>query len=332
MNNFVLNINTEQPKYIQIIKTFEEAILNGKYKRGDKLPSINSIKIRYSISRDTVLLAYSNLKSRGIIISIPGKGYYLKSEHIKTSHRVFLLFDEFNSFKEDLYNSLINNLGDNIEVDIFFHHFNINVFNKLIDDNIGIYNSYVIMPANLKNVSNIINKLPQERVYILDQTNEELLKYPAIFQNFRKNIFDSLSETRFLLRKYKKMVLLFSNKIQPLGMLRGFEDFCKEEGFDYEVIDSLDVKILEEGEVYLIPDDINLIRLIKKIKHEKFDITNNIGIISYNDTILKEIVEGGITTISTDFKFMGKRLAQMITNKERLQIENPNRLILRNSL
>ena len=66
---------------------------------------------------------------------------------------------------------------------------------------------------------------------------------------------------------------------------------------------------LEKGEVYLIPDDRNLIRIIKKMKEKKFVLGNDIGIISYNDTLLKEIVEGGITTISTDFKKMGATLA-----------------------
>jgi len=61
-------------------------------------------------------------------------------------------------------------------------------------------------------------------------------------------------------------------------------------------------------------------------------MANEIGIISYNDTLLKEIVEGGITTISTDFNAMGKRLAEMILNNENLKIENPNRLIVRRSI
>jgi len=47
---------------------------------------------------------------------------------------------------------------------------------------------------------------------------------------------------------------------------------------------------------------------------------------------LKEIVEGGITTISTDFTYMGKRLAQMIQSQQIQRIENPSKLTLRNSL
>ena len=61
-------------------------------------------------------------------------------------------------------------------------------------------------------------------------------------------------------------------------------------------------------------------------------MAKDVGLISYNDTILKEILEGGITTISTDFKKMGKALAKIIFEKKKVTIENPNDLIVRNSL
>jgi DNA-binding LacI/PurR family transcriptional regulator len=75
-----------------------------------------------------------------------------------------------------------------------------------------------------------------------------------------------------------------------------------------------------------------LIRIIKKIKETDFEIAKDIGIISYNDSLLKEVVEGGITTISTDFNYMGKRLAEMVLNNEFAQVENPNSLLIRQSL
>jgi DNA-binding LacI/PurR family transcriptional regulator len=56
------------------------------------------------------------------------------------------------------------------------------------------------------------------------------------------------------------------------------------------------------------------------------------GIISYNDIPLKKVVENGITTISTNFKIMGKTLAEMVLNSQKEQIENPSKLIIRNSL
>lgn len=320
------------PKYKQIISSVENALINNELKRGDKLPSINSVRNRYSLSRDTVLIAYNDLKVRGVIQSIPGKGYYVKSENVNVSQKIFLLFDELNAFKEDLYTSFIKNLDDTIDVDIYFHHFNQNVFNNLIYDNLGSYSYYVIMPANLKATYTAIEKLPKDKVYILDQSNESLIEYPAIFQNFEKDIFNGLTEGVTLLKKYQNLVLLFQDRKQPPGMLRGFNLFCKMNGFKNEVINSLEYRNPKKGEVYIIPDDRNLIRIIKKTKESQLKLSKDIGIISYNDTLLKEIVEDGITTISTDFYAMGKRLAQMVMNKEQVTIENSNRLILRNSL
>ncbi|MBJ6369835.1 GntR family transcriptional regulator [Snuella sedimenti] len=320
------------PKYKQIVTSIENAIADGVIKKGDKLPSINSIRDKHEVSRDTVLSAFNELKTRGIVQSIAGKGYYVSSESVNVNQKVFLLFDELNAFKEDLYSSFLNALGENIHVDIFFHHFNHDLFNKLIYDNIGNYNYYVIMPANLKNTNQAIEKLPIEKVCILDQIHGELDGYSAIYQNFEHDIFNNLTKGMRLIKNYKKLILLFSEDKQPQGMLKGFKRFVSENNLDFEVISSIRDRMPKEGEVYIIPDDRNLIRIIKKIKEEKLRLGKSIGIISYNDTMLKEIVEGGITTISTDFNKMGARLAQMIINKEQARIENPNNLILRKSL
>ena len=79
MSIISIQANLGVPKYKQIIASIENAIVDGQVKRGDKLPSINSIRNRFSLSRDTVLLAYNELKVRGIVQSIPGKGYYIKN-------------------------------------------------------------------------------------------------------------------------------------------------------------------------------------------------------------------------------------------------------------
>ncbi|CAL2082790.1 GntR family transcriptional regulator [Tenacibaculum sp. 190524A02b] len=320
------------PKYRQIISSVENAIVSKDLKKGDKLPSINSIRNKFKLSRDTVLLAYNDLKIRGIIESVPGKGYYVKSESINVTQKIFLLFDELNTFKEDLYNSFLNNLGDNIEVDIFFHHFNYDVFQKLLSDNMGKYNYYVIMPAKLNNIIPVLERLPKDKVYILDQTKEELSEYPAIYQDFEKDIYKGLEGCRHLIKNYKQLIFLFDRDKQPDGLLFGFQNFCKDYGVAGKHISSIKEYEIQEGDAYIIPDDRNLIRIIKKCKECEFRISKEVGIISYNDTLLKEIVEDGITTISTDFKAMGAKLASMLLNKERVQIANSNNLILRKSL
>jgi DNA-binding transcriptional regulator YhcF (GntR family) len=320
------------PKYKQIVASIEDAIVNGTLKKGDKLPSLNSIKNQNSLSRDTVLTAFNELKTRGIVQSIVGKGYYVISEDIDVNQKIFLLFDEFNSFKEDLYNSFITGMGDNVRVDIFFHHFNLDVFNKLINDNAGNYSYYVIMPANLIGTENVVHRLPNDKVYILDQMPLELMEYPSIHQNFKKNIYEGLHAGLNQIKKYQKAVLLYQEERQPKGILDGFHLFCSHNGIQNEVIDTLNDRELSKGELYILLDDKNLIRIIKRIREQRLVLAKDIGIISYNDTLLKEIVEGGITTISTNFNLMGTRLAQMILNNEFVNVENPNSLILRKSL
>jgi len=320
------------PKYQQIVFSIEKAISKGQLKKGDQIPSINSIKQKHKLSRDTVLMAFNDLKSRGIIQSVVGKGYYITSENITIKQKVLLLFDELNSFKENLYNAFINNIHSNIEVDIYFHHFNYNVFKKVLEDNVGDYNNYVIMPANLKGTETLIKNLPEDKVYILDQMPKELNSYAGIYQNFEKDIYDNLVKASDYIKKYKKLLLIFSANRQPKGMKDGFIKFCEAKNLPYQILDSAEDKNPEKGELYIIPDDKNLLHIIKKIRANNLSLSKDIGIISYNDTLLKEIVEGGITTISTDFTAMGKRLAEMIQNNEHQHIENPNQFILRHSL
>ena len=72
--------------------------------------------------------------------------------------------------------------------------------------------------------------------------------------------------------------------------------------------------------------------MIEQAKRQKLQLGVDYGIISYNETPLKKLVENGITTISTDFETMGKTLAEMILKNSITQIENPSRIIMRNSI
>ena len=324
--------NLGVPKYKQIIHSIEKTIEKGLLKKDERLPSINKVCLEFSLSRDTVLQAYEELKKRGIIYAILGKGYYIKSTEPTIKQKIFLLFDELNIFKEDIYNSFLKNIEKNAQVDIFFHNFNPTIFKKLVNDSNGSYTKYIIMPTNLVEAAPIIKTLPVDEVYILDQTNSELNSYPAIYQNHRKDIFDALTKGQMKLKKYQKLIMIFPGSKEPLEMKIGFENFCRENDFDYEIITEFENREINKGEVYIIPNDRDLVSVIEKSKIQNFKLGIDYGIISYNDTPLKKVVENGITTISTDFDAMGKILAQMILSEQRNQIENKCALILRNSL
>jgi DNA-binding transcriptional regulator YhcF (GntR family) len=310
----IIQIQNNQgiPKYKQIISSIEKTIEEGLLKKDERLPSINKVCLEHSLSRDTVLQAYEDLKKRGIIYAILGKGYYVKSTEISIKQRIFLLFEELNIFKEDLYNSFLENIGKDVEVDIFFHHFNLKVFQKLINDSNGNYTRYIIMPANLVGTAAIVKTLPVNEVYILDQTNPELKSFPAVYQNHLTDIYNGLQKGKSRLNKYQKLILIFPGSKEPLGMKMGFESFCQDFAFEYEIITEFNTREIKKGEVYIIPNDRDLVQVIEKAKLQNLKLGSDFGIISYNETPLKKIVENGITTISTNFEDMGKILAQMI--------------------
>ena len=323
---------SSKPKYRQIINSVNNAIEKRSLKKGDKVPSINQICSDYNLSRDTVMFAFNELKSRGVLMAQPGKGYYIATTEIQHDQKIFVLFDELNAFKEDLYNSLINSLKGKANVEVYFHHFNYKVFKNLITESIGKYTSYIIMPAAFDNTQHLLAKIPKDKVFILDRLKPDLKKYPVVYQDFKQDFYDALIEGIPLLKKYRKLVFVNPGGKEPTERVTAFVEFCKENGFTCEVIKSLNGVRPSLYEVYFLISDRDLVELIKITKYNNFKVGKKFGIVSFNDTMLKEVVAGGITTISTDFVEMGKVLAEMVLERKTGQIRNPSRLIVRKSL
>lgn len=320
------------PKYRQIINSIYTAISIGHLKMGDKISSLNQICNEFELSRDTVMAAFNELKAKGIINSIPGKGYYINSTEIKLDQKIFVLFDELNVFKEDLYTSFLNSLDGKAVVDIYFHHFNFQVFKDLIAQSAGKYTSYVIMPATFDYTADMVAKLPRDKVYILDRMKDDLSDYPVVYQDFEQDVYDGLKEGMDLLRKYNKLIMIFPGGKEPEGRMLGFRRFCLENGFQSEILRNVLNKEMKKGEAYFVPSDRNLVRLVKMAAEKNLTLGKDAGIVSFNDTVLKEVVAGGITTLSTDFVLMGKTLAHMIQERSGEKIRNHSALIRRGSL
>jgi len=263
VKNIQIDDSLGVPKYRQIINSIYTAISTGELKLGDKIPSLNQICTEFELSRDTVMVAFNELKAKGIINSIPGKGYYINSIEINVDQKIFLLFDELNTFKEDLYTSFLNSLDNKSTVDIYFHHFNYQVFKDLISESAGKYTSYVIMPATFDFTADVIGKLPKDKVYILDRLKDDLTDYPVVYQDFEQDVYDALIEGFELLQKYKNLIMIFPGGKEPEGRMLGFQRFCKEKGFKSEIIRNVTNKEMKSGEAYFVPSDRNLVRLVK---------------------------------------------------------------------
>ncbi len=58
----------------------------------------------------------------------------------------------------------------------------------------------------------------------------------------------------------------------------------------------------------------------------------DIGVVAYNDNPVKELLENGITTISTNHDEIGRIAAEMILTRNFRRIKSPFNFIRRNSL
>src|SRR5690606_17370483 len=107
--------------------------------------------------------------------------------------------------------------------------------------------------------------------------------------------------------------------------------FCTENSLDFKILEMVyDDMVLKKGDLFITIEESDLVNLVKQIRDQEFILGKNIGIISYNDTPLKDLL--GITVISTDFQKMGETAAQMILNKEKGKVKNPFNFIDRDSI
>jgi len=85
-------------------------------------------------------------------------------------------------------------------------------------------------------------------------------------------------------------------------------------------------------EAYIVIEESDLCNLIKESRIKNLRIGKDVGIISYNDSPLKEILLDGITVVSTDHTKMGETAAHLILENSKEKIKNPFVLIRRGSL
>jgi DNA-binding transcriptional regulator YhcF (GntR family) len=321
------------PKYRQIIDAILQKINAGELKKGDKIPSLNMLCKQFGLSQDTVLMAYNELKAKGLITSQVGKGYYIQSENTDFKHRVLLVFDRFTAYKEELYDSFKEALLKDGSEQIFFHHNNLKMFQTIIDGSIGDYSEYVIMPIDHPEAINLIGKLPSNKVFILDQGRKQYMDlYPYVCQDFERDIYRILKNSRMLVDKYNRMILVVrTQKSHFRDITIGFRDFCKQHPIPAEVVNEIRSFEIRPGDAFVVVDDRDLEFLVRYSISNKLELGKDMGIVSYNETPLKGIVASGITTISTDFTQMGKSMAEMIRNHQKLKLDNPFLMNKRNS-
>ncbi|MCI4667690.1 MAG: GntR family transcriptional regulator [Bacteroidia bacterium] len=330
---YALSKDNNFSKHEQLVLGVLQAIDENKLKKGDKLPSINEAVAELGFARKTIVKAYEDLKDRGLVESKKLKGYYIASEETQQQLKVALILYAFHTFQEDFYNSFRSTLGPNVQLDVFFHHNNETLFDTILSNIDKKYGMYVIAPTQSTRVAEKLKQIPPEKLLIIDRYINLGPAYSYVTQEFEETTFNMLLKLQDQIKQYKKAVLFFRNDSDyPEGIKCGFSKFVKSQNIPAEIFPSYVEGSIQKDHFYIFISDNNLYQMIKDCLTNGYQIGKDIGIISHNDNIVKEILAGGITTISVDFKKMGVLAGKFVQEKKTLQMTLDSTLLNRNSL
>lgn len=336
-NHILIDEYSATPKYLQLTNSIKDAIIAGKIKKDDLLPSINELSCVLEISRDTAEKGYKHLKSLGIVNSVPGKGYYIANTDFRQRLRIFLLFNKLSAHKKIVYDAFVSALGEHVAIDFYIYNNDFALFKKLLENKREDYSHYVIIPHFIEGGEEshrLINAIPKDKLILMDKLLPGVEgKYAAVYENFEKDIYNALEEARDQLSKYHTLKIIFPDKsYYPNEILKGFNRFCQQYAFSTKIVSDISTEPILEGEAFINLMEADLVTLIERIISLDLKIGKQVGVISYNETPLKRVILNGITTISTDFYQMGQLAAGLILKNSSEHVEVPFHLTLRPSL
>lgn len=324
-----LDPDSGTPKFRLLAEAVKNAIAEGKLRMGESLPSVSLICQQLDLSRDTVFKAYSLLREQGVVMSHPGKGYYI-ADHIT---KVFVCLDTFKAYKEVLYDSFFRNLPRDVIADVNFHHYNPRLFRKLVEDSLGRYSKYIVMPFVSDETERLLSRIPRERLLVIDWNLYTDINSNAVFQDFGTALANGLETVYDRIAKYRSFHFLYPDyTYHPYQSVISFERFCNLHSIPHVVERNPESLNVEAGTAYITVSDRMLSRILRQCREKHLTPGTDIGIISYNETPMKQFIDRGITVFSTDFEKMGALAAQFVAHDRHLNECVSSGMIVRSSL
>ncbi|RFZ95578.1 GntR family transcriptional regulator [Mucilaginibacter conchicola] len=341
MRNFLKILRIDEysitPYYAQIYNSILRAIEDNLIDKDDVLPSINDLSIALDISRNTITRAYNDLKKIGVINSVPGKGYFISNTRVDQPVRVLLLFNKLSAHKKLLYDAFAGALANKASIDFYIYNSNFNFFKKLLLEKQDKYDKVVIVPHfrdKADNAFEVINEVPKEKLILMGKLIDGVTgQFGAVYEDFQNDIYNALTNLADKVRQYTSLTIVFPKQSYfSTDILIGFLNFCKAHNCDYDIISDFKSETILKNSLYITLTEDDLVELIDKALSINYKMGEDIGIISYNETALKRLILNGITTISTDFGFMGEKAAELVLNNSTEHHKVPFNTIIRNSI
>lgn len=323
-----LIFHNKTTKVQQLTDFIQGAIVSQELQAGDKLPSINYMSSEYNVSRDTVFKAFLKLKERGLIDSIHGKNYYVSN----LSTNILLVLDEYSPFKEALYNSLVKKLPSTYKVDLWFHQYNKNLFDTIINESYGRYNKYIVMNYDNEKFSETLEKIEKGRLLLLDFGKFDKKEYSYVCQDFDEGFYDALLSAHQELSKYNQLIFILNKHHKhPQSSVDYFTKFCNDHNFNYEIRHDT-IGDITAGSCYIVIKQTDVVEVIKQSKLKELQMGKDFGLIAYNEDPFYEVIGNGLPCISIDFKRLGELAGEFALKGKKIRKYLPTKVYRKGSI
>lgn len=333
---FKIDTAGREPIYKQLISQAERAIHNGKLQPGEHIPSMNELAAQLDISRETVKKTYGILVEKGLIVPKHGKGFYVADLQTAGHPQVLVIIDKFSVYKQILFNSFAQTIGNKAEVTIVNHDQSLELLEYYLNNYLDNFDYYVVTPhfprdeASQTRARKQLSRIPNRKLIMLDRMLPDYPgNYGAVYQDFENDVYSGLSQGLGTLKQAKSLrVITLPSSLYGQDIRKGIERFTTQHRIPVEFLTSAPDDI-RPGDTFLVLNsqlDAGLVSLAHKIQAAGLSIGQDVFIISYNEFEMNELVLGGLTTVSADFAEMGRLAADMILKRSLEKVRCPFRM------
>ena len=333
---FHIDTSGKDPIYKQLVSQVERGVREGRLPVGELLPSMNELAAQMDISRETVKKAYGILVDKGLIVPKQGKGFFAADPESGGRPHVLFLIDKFSVYKQILFNAFAERLGEKAEVTIVNHNQSLDLLEYYLDNNLDQYDYYVLTPHfpldkdSQERAVRQLMRIPNRKLIMLDRLQPG---YPgnfgAVYQDFENDIYAGLMQGLALGARIKRLrVITLPSSLYGQEIRKGVSRFAAEQQIPLEFLTAAPDDIRPEDTFLVLNSqlDAGLVVLARKIREARLEIGRQVHIVSYNEFDMNELVLGGLTTVSADFREMGKLAAEMILDRKLAKIHCPFRM------
>ena len=334
------------PKYHQIKKFIIDYIIEKGIKEGDALPSENEIVSYFETSREPVRHAYKELEKEGVLVTVHGKGTFLKSLPNKRKKQLVCVISPYgrtdvykgiskgidNYAQTKHYSTLLLNSNSKQKNEIGSLHFikDKNISGLIIEP---VYNGYV---NNTSPVLKMLADLSMPIVVINCVIKD--LNFPTVAIDDEKYGYMA---TEYLITRNHTRIALVSNDESTAGQLRvrGYRRALAEHGIPVDekyimiytsnkIIGKRHPSTIKTKELLLMTpppsaifffDDHDAFIGMQAIVEEGYSVPDDISVIGFDDIEEAHNFPIPLTTIAHPKEKMGFLAAQLLID----EIENP---------